>query len=180
MTEPRRVPLRRWAARALDVAAVLVVVAAVARFIVIPRLHGADMSAPAIRLATLEGAPFDVATPRTRVVFLDFYASWCDPCRQAIPLVQRFRRTHPGVEVISVDVGEPPPVVRPFASHFQMRDVALDPDEIAAHAFGISNFPTLLAIDRTSRVHVVDIGYDPNVERAMADASARYGRAAIR
>jgi cytochrome c biogenesis protein CcmG/thiol:disulfide interchange protein DsbE len=174
------VPLRRWAARALDVAAVLVVVAAVARFVIIPRLHGSAMAAPALRLATLAGPQFDIAAPRSHVVFLDFYASWCDPCRQAIPLVQRFRRTHPGVEVISIDVGEPPPVVRPFASQFGMRDVALDPDEIAAHAFGISNFPTLLAIDRTSNVHVVDIGYDPGVERVMADASARYGRAAIR
>jgi thiol-disulfide isomerase/thioredoxin len=172
--------VRRWATRALDVAAALVVVAAVARFIVLPRLHGGAVAAPAIRLATLEGAPFDIAAPRTRVVFLDFYASWCDPCRAAIPLVQRFRRTHPGVEVISVDVGEPPPVVRPFASQLGMHDVALDPDEIAAHAFGISNFPTLLAIDRASRVHVVDIGYDPDVERAMATASARYGRADIR
>ena len=165
---------RRWAARALDIAAVVVVVAAVARFAVLPRLHAAAISAPALTLASLDGPPFAVAAHHQRVVFLDFWATWCDPCRDSIPLVQRFSRDHPGVEVISVDVGEPAALVRPFASRFGMRGVVLDPDETAAHAFGVSGFPTLVAIDPQAHVHVIGIGFDPAIERAMSAAVARY------
>ena len=172
--------LRRWAARALDVAAILIVIAAVARFVVYPRLHAGDAVAPALRIAALNGPSFDTAARHNGLVFLDFWATWCDPCRDSIPLVQRFARAHPGIEVISVDVGEPAILVRPFVQRFAMQRVALDPDAIASHAFGVAGFPTLVAIDRSSHVHVIGIGFDAGVERAMADAVARYGDASRR
>lgn len=165
--------LRRWAVRALDVAAVVVVAAAIVRFGVLPRLHGATMAAPQLTLSRLDGSAFKLAAPR-RIVFLEFWATWCDPCRDSIPLVQRFRRSHPGVEVVSVDVGEPPALVRPFAERYAMRDVVLDPEETAAHAFGVVGFPTLVAIDPHARVHVVASGFDPQIERAMEETVARY------
>lgn len=166
--------LRRWAVRALDVAAIVIVAAVIVRFAVLPRLPSAAMIAPSLTLATLDGRPFVVAAHRRQLVFVDFWATWCDPCRDSIPLVQRFRRAHPGVEVISVDVGEPPVLVKPFVARFGMRDVALDPDETAAHAFGVTGFPTLVAIDPHARVHVVGVGYDPQIERAMDAALSRY------
>ena len=102
-------PLRRLAARGLDVIAVLVILVAVARFVE-PRLHrGSDVvQAPPVSLATLDGGRFDLERRRGRLVFLDFWASWCDPCRASRPLVQHFTQTHPGIDVISVDVGEDP------------------------------------------------------------------------
>ena len=123
------------------IAAIVIVAAVIVRFAVLPRLPGAAMIAPSLTLASLDGPPFVVAAHRRQLVFVDFWATWCDPCRDSIPLVQRFRRAHPGVEVISVDVGEPPVLVKPFVARFGMRDVALDPDETAAHAFGVTGFP---------------------------------------
>ncbi|GAC1576553.1 MAG: hypothetical protein NVS3B7_09520 [Candidatus Elarobacter sp.] len=168
-------PLRRWAARGLDVIAVIVVLAAVARFVVLPRLHRDVVQAPPVSLATLDGGRFDLERRRGHLVFLDFWASWCGPCRESIPLVQHFRRTHPGVDVISVDVGEDPALVRSFAERFQMRDVVLDPDSTVDHAFGVSGFPTMIAVDGTGRVVARWIGYDPAIESAMAGALVRYG-----
>lgn len=166
--------LRRFAARGLDVLAVLVVLVAVARFVVLPRLHRDAVPAPPVSLATLDGGRFDLERARGRVVFLDFWASWCEPCRDSIPMVQHFKRTHPGVQVESVDVGEEQGLVRPFAAKFSMRDVALDPDQTVAHAFGVSGFPTLVAIDGSGRVRARWIGYDPDVERAMSEAAAKF------
>jgi thiol-disulfide isomerase/thioredoxin len=78
--------LRRWAARGLDVLAVLVVLAAVAKFFVLPRLpHHQLAQAPPVTLATLGGGRFDLAKSRGRLVFLDFWATWCDPCRAEFP-----------------------------------------------------------------------------------------------
>jgi thiol-disulfide isomerase/thioredoxin len=167
--------LRRVAARALDVAAVLIVLAAVFRFVVAPRLHQAATPAPPVRLATLDGGRFDLAAARGRILFVDFWATWCDPCRDEIPLVQRFARSHPEVAVESVDVGENPALVRPFAAKFRMEGVALDPDQSAAHAFGITGFPTMVAIDPQGRVRARWIGFDPKIEQHMAAAVQAYG-----
>jgi thiol-disulfide isomerase/thioredoxin len=168
--------LRRWAARGLDVLAVVVVLAAVAKFLVLPRLHHRDIvQAPPVALATLSGSRFDLARSRGRLVFLDFWATWCDPCRASIPLVQHFKRTHPGIDVVSVDVGEPEGLVRPFAAQFKMGDVALDPDQTVAHAFGVTGYPTMFAIDATGRVRASWVGFNPDIEREMSGIAARYG-----
>jgi thiol-disulfide isomerase/thioredoxin len=105
-------------------------------------------------------------------------ATWCEPCQASIPMVQHFKRTHPGVDVLSVDVGEETALVRPFVTRFSMRDVALDPDQTVAHAFGIDGFPTLVAVDPTGRVRARWIGFDPDIERAMSEAVTRYAAGA--
>lgn len=170
--EPLRVPsLRSWASRAarwLDILAVVVVLVAIARFVVLPRLEHEVVQAPPVSLATLDGGRYDLQQRRGRIVFLDFWASWCDPCRQSIPLVQHFARTHPGIDVISIDSGEVTALVRPFAAHFRMNDVALDPDMTVSRAFGVTGYPTLFAIDGTGRVVGRWIGYDPDIEREMS------------
>lgn len=169
--------LRRGAARALDVLAVLIVLAAVTRFVVLPRLHAGVVPAPPVSVATLDGGRFDLARHHGRVVFLDFWATWCAPCRDSVPLIQHFKRTHRDVDVVSVDVGESTDLVRPFARAFAMRDVALDPDKTVANAFAVDGFPTVVAIDGAGRVVARWIGYDGSIEQAMADAAARWGPA---
>lgn len=167
--------LRRWAARALDALAVAVVIAAIAKFLILPHLvPRAIVQAPPVRLATLTGGRYDLDESHGRMVFVDFWASWCDPCRQSIPLVQHFKRTHRHVDVISVDVGEPADLVRPFAERFKMDDVALDPDQTAAHAFGVTGYPTMFAVDANGRVRARWIGYDPNIETEMAAITAQF------
>ena len=168
-------PLRRRLARALDVLAVIVVLAAVARFFVLPRLHHDVVQAPPVSLAMLDGGRFDLERRHGRLVFLEFWATWCGPCKDSIPLVQRFHRAHHGVDVVSVNVGEPVPLVRAYAAKLKMDDVVLDPDETVAHAFGVTGYPTLVVIDPAGRVRARWSGYNPDVEREMTEAVAKYG-----
>ena len=167
--------VRRWFARGLDAVAALVLLLALARFVVLPQLHPTQVLAPPVALATLAGGRFDLAHARGQLVFLDFWASWCEPCQASIPLVQHFRRTHPGVTVVSVDVGEPPVVVEPFAARYAMGDVVLDPYESASHAFGVQGFPTLVAVDPSGWIRARWVGYDAGIEGAMEQAVARFG-----
>jgi peptide/nickel transport system substrate-binding protein len=167
--------VRGWVARGLDALAALVVLFAIYQLIVAPRLAASRPApAPPVSLAALAGGRFDVGAHRGRVLFLDFWASWCEPCQQSIPLVQRFARLHPEVDVVSIDAGEPAGVARAYAVRHGMRSVALDPDLVAAHAFGVDNYPTLIAIDPRGNVRARWLGYDPAIDRVMEAAAEQY------
>jgi peptide/nickel transport system substrate-binding protein len=165
---------RRWATRGLDVLAVLIVLFALYEFFVAPRLAANQIvPAPPISLSTLDGGRFSLER-RGRVTFLDFWATWCEPCKQSIPLIQRFARLHPEVDVVSIDVGEPPSVVGGFARTHRMERIALDPDQTAANAFGVVNFPTMVVVDPQGNQRAKWVGFNPQIESAMAAAEARY------
>jgi peptide/nickel transport system substrate-binding protein len=166
---------RRLAARGLDVLAVLIVLFALFEFVVAPRLaENAVVPAPPVALATLDGGHFAIDRQKGRLTYLDFWATWCEPCQQSIPLIQRFARRHPEVDVVSVDVGEPPGVVDGFVKRHPMERVALDPDQTAARAFGIADFPTMVVIDAQGNQRAKWLGYNPEIEAQMAAAEARY------
>ena len=170
---------RRWLARGLDAAAVIVVMVALFQFFIAPRFAlERPVPAPPLSLATLEGGRFSLATHRGRVVFLDFWASWCEPCQQSLPLVEHYARTHPGVDVIPIDVGEERGTAEAFARSHQLRGVALDPDQIAAHTLGVTGFPTMIVIDPVGQIRHKWAGFNPAVEAAMAAAQTRYAKVA--
>src|SRR6202042_3245437 len=140
---------RRWVARGLDVLAALIVLFALFEFFVAPRLaENAVIPAPPVALSTLDGGRFTIDRQHGRLTYLDFWATWCEPCQQSIPLIQHFARLHPEVDVVSVDVGEPASMVRAFVRTHPMERVALDPDQTAARAFGVADFPTMVLIDQ--------------------------------
>jgi len=171
--------VRRLLARGLDALAVLVVLYALFHFFVQPRfVPEAAVPAPPVTLAALDGGRFSLAAHRGRLVFLDFWASWCPPCKLSLPLVERYARGHRDVDVIAIDVGENAADADDFARRHQLTNVVLDPDEIAAHAYGVSVFPTIVVVDTAGQVRAKWIGFNPAVERAMARASAQFGKAA--
>lgn len=64
--------------------------------------------APSIRAHLLGGGEFDSASRRGKVIVLNFWASWCKPCREEMPALETFYRAHrsEGLEVIAVSVEE--------------------------------------------------------------------------
>jgi thiol-disulfide isomerase/thioredoxin len=135
--------------RALDVLAVLVVLFVAYRIFVAPRyLNVANAHpAPHVTYQTLSGKPFVLTRQRGRVVFLDFFASWCEPCKISLPMVETFARAHPEVDVVPIDVGEPRTVAESFAKAHGLRRVALDPQSLSLGFFQIEGFPTMVVID---------------------------------
>jgi len=132
--------------------------------------------APRLVLATLSGRPFALDQHRGRVVFLDFYTTWCTPCKLSLPLVERFAKSHPDVDVIPIDVGETPHIAARFARAMELGSVALDNDQVAAAWFGVVGFPTMVIIDPHSRVRATWPGLNPAISLNMAStASALQG-----
>jgi thiol-disulfide isomerase/thioredoxin len=166
---------RRWVTRGLDILAVLIVLFAIFEFFVAPQLaRNAIVPAPPVSLPVLTGGRFSVERQRGRLTYLDFWATWCEPCQQSIPLIQRFARRHPEVDVISVDVGEPSGVVKGFVRTHPMERIALDSDQTAASAFGVADFPTMVVIDARGNQRAKWIGFNPDIEAQMGAAETRF------
>ncbi|HLI96962.1 MAG TPA: TlpA disulfide reductase family protein [Candidatus Baltobacteraceae bacterium] len=159
--------------RALDVLAVLVVLFVVYRIFVAPRFLSTANAHPAPHVVyqTLSGTPFALARQRGHVVFLDFWASWCEPCKLSLPLVEKYARAHPEVEVIPVDVGEPRPVVQAYAQAHGMLHVALDPNTLSQGFFQLDGFPTMVVIDPQGRIRATWTGFNPAIQMNMAHAA---------
>jgi cytochrome c biogenesis protein CcmG/thiol:disulfide interchange protein DsbE len=166
--------------RIWDLLAVVIVLAIGWKLFLAPRALSIAKAYPAphATYALLDGGSFDVTQARGRVLFLDFYASWCEPCRRELPAVEAYARAHPQVDVVPVDVGEPRPVVAAFAGELHLRGVAMDPQALSRGFFALDGFPTIVTIDPQGRVRATWQGYNPAIESAMANAQRTLAAAA--
>ncbi|MBV8066595.1 MAG: TlpA family protein disulfide reductase [Candidatus Eremiobacteraeota bacterium] len=126
--------------------------------------------APHAVYSLIDGGTFRVAEQRGHTVFLDFYASWCEPCKIELPLVERWRRSHLGAVVVFVDVAESRAVASEFAQRYSLGNVALDPQAAAQALFGVKGFPTIVVIDPTGHIRAKWEGLNPAIGLAMTNA----------
>lgn len=143
------------------------------RLLIAPRFFPEDAAypAPAAHFQSLSGAPFALEKQRGRVVFLEFYATWCTPCRVSLPLVESFARSHPQVRVIPVDVGEPRELAAAFARQYALANVVVDPGALSRGFFQIQGFPTMVVIDARGRIRATWEGLNPAIQLNMAHAA---------
>lgn len=113
--------------------------------------------APAFSLKDLTGRPLSNATLEGRVVLLDFWATWCVPCRKAMPELEALHRKHAdrGLTVvgISIDEGGPSKVRKFVASKKITYPIAVDSERGPAwEAFRVKAVPAAFLIDRQGRI----------------------------
>lgn len=160
------------AARLLDLAVLIVIAFALWKIFVAPRafLAPGAQPAPHATYQLLDGGKLRTADLRGRLLFLDFYATWCVPCRAELPLVEDWSKHHPSAVVIPIDVGESRSTAAGFARKYALHDVALDPDARARALFGLQGFPTIVVIDAAGDVRAKWEGLNPAIAVAMSNA----------
>ncbi len=158
--------------RIWDALAVAAIAFALWKIFLAPRSFAAAGAHPAPHAVyqRLDGRTFRVADHRGSVVFLDFYASWCEPCKIELPLVNGWLRAHPGATVAFVDVGEPRKVAAEFAKRYSLEGVALDPTSSAQALFDVRGFPTIVVIDPTGHIRASWEGLNPAIGLALSNA----------
>ena len=109
-------------------------------------------------------SPVDLDSLRGRVVYLDFWASWCAPCRQSFPWMQKMQDAYgqQGLVVIAVDVEKNRKDAERFLANFHPTfDVHFDPKGELAERFHVQGMPTGLVIDRGGVARFTHIGFRP-------------------
>jgi cytochrome c biogenesis protein CcmG, thiol:disulfide interchange protein DsbE len=116
--------------------------------------------APDFSLETLDGDTFTLSHMRGQPVILNFWATWCPPCRVEIPHFEQASRAYNGqVAIIGVDDGEQADLVRPFAREVGMSyPVPLDVDSVVSRRYRVNSLPTTFFIDAEGIIRNVHIG----------------------
>jgi len=115
--------------------------------------------APAPRLPLLDGGDWSLPAQHGHAVLLNFWTSWCEPCRAELPSLVRLAEREPGLRIVAVNYREPADAVRRFvAANPLALAVALDADGAAAKAFDVHAFPSTVAIGADGRVRFVAMG----------------------
>ena len=127
-------------------------------------IHGVPGDDVALR--DLEGREHKLADYKGKVIVLNFWATWCDPCREEMPAMQRLQDKLAGKPfvILAVDYGEGAPRIKDFLKNVPVRfTMLLDRDTAAATAWKVKVLPTSLVIDPQQKVRFVavgDIGWD--------------------
>lgn len=111
--------------------------------------------APPFELKDTRGNSVRLSDYRGKVVLLNFWATWCEPCKKEMPEIQAAHETHEkqGLVVLAVNFGEKLDQAASFAHHGQISfAVLLDPRANTAAKYGVTNLPVTFFIDENGIV----------------------------
>ncbi|MEE3372102.1 MAG: TlpA disulfide reductase family protein, partial [Planctomycetota bacterium] len=120
------------------------------------------------RLYRAKGTTFKLASHKNKdVVILDFWASWCPPCRKAMPILEKVAKEYEdkGVVLCSINIKEKPNQIRTFLKQQNLSvDVALDTDGKVATKYNVKGIPTMVIVDKKGNIAHVKVGLSGELE----------------
>ena len=138
----------------------------------------AKQTAPALELTDLQGQRWTSASLKGRAVVLNFWATWCPPCKEELPSLQTLHEIGGGQPVvIGINVRETASHVRRYLASTGMNfPVVLDPQAELAKRFGVSAYPTTLLIAPDGQIRWRVVGEvdwaGPEAGRWIADLNS--------
>ena len=126
--------------------------------------------APEFSLKTLTGEEMSLANNKGKTLLIDFWATWCGPCRESIPHLVHLHKTYQGqglaVVGLSMDKGDPKTVDH-FAKSLDIPyPIAIAPEEIA-RAYGVNGLPTIILIDKEGKIREKIVGFNTTIAKKI-------------
>jgi peroxiredoxin len=133
--------------------------------------------APDFSLPALDGQSLQLSAYRGKVVLLDFWATWCDPCREETPHLVELQNKYrdQGLQIIGVSMDDGPEPVREFYQRFHMNyPVVMGNAKIGELYGGVLGLPIAFVIGRDGRIYAKHIGateasvFDEDVKKLLS------------
>ncbi|CAH2715693.1 Thiol-disulfide oxidoreductase ResA [Neobacillus rhizosphaerae] len=112
-------------------------------------------SAPDFALVDIEGNKHRLSDYRGQGVFLNFWGTWCPPCKKEMPYInnQYHQFKDRGVQLMSVDIQESPLAVQQFADRLKLDfPIMIDPEKEVMNTYGVDLLPATFLIDKDGKV----------------------------
>lgn len=121
------------------------------------------LPAPDFTLQDMDGNDHALSDYRGRVVMLNFWATWCPPCRREMPSMERLHAKFKdrGLEVVAVNQWEDPDLVFEFTGRLSLAPtfaILFDRESRVAEQYGVKGLPTTYLIDRDGNIRFQAIG----------------------
>ena len=134
-------------------------------------------TAPSFDLPAELSSTVSLAQLKGKVVYLDFWASWCGPCRQSFPWMNEMHSKYggKGLVIVAINVDATTADAKKFLGETPAKfEIAYDAKGLTPKAFGIKGMPTSYLIDRTGKILSTHAGFNPakksEIETALKHA----------
>ena len=114
--------------------------------------------APDWTLQTIEGKTVSLSDYKGKKVVLNFWATWCGPCRMEIPEFRKFVDEHPDIPVLGIAVDGGKPELSAFAKKNAMNYPVLLGSKQVSMDYSVSSLPMTVIIDETGQIQDVHVG----------------------
>lgn len=135
---------------------------------------------PNFSVAAINGSLKSRLSTKGNITLLNFWATWCPPCKQEIPTIQKLHETMKGekFEIMAIDLGEPPASVKTFLEQNKITyPVYVDPKNSLAALYASRGIPTTYILDKNGKFIAGIIGsfeYDnPEFVRIMKELARK-------
>ncbi len=119
---------------------------------------------------TLSGSSLRLSSLRGKVVLLDFWASWCEPCKKELPLLAKMapRLKSKGIEIVAVNIDDNQKNAEAFVrDHGLALTVVADTDKSIVGKYEPPKMPSSFVLDRSGTVRLVNDGFEPGDEAKL-------------
>jgi peroxiredoxin len=130
-------------------------------------------------LATADGKAFRLSEHRGKTVLINFWATWCPPCREEMPALERLYKKHKdrGLVLVAVSIDGNPKAVPPYVRASKLTfPIVLDPSAEVANKYGVRALPSSFVVDRQGAMTALALGpreWDNAASHALVEALAR-------
>jgi len=132
----------------------------------------APAPAPDFTLPARDGGNVRLSDLRGQVVMINFWATWCGPCRQEMPLLQQIQAKYEplGFTLVGINVEPDSAAAITWLKQVSVSfPILFDQKNVVAEQFGVQGMPSSVFVDRAGNVRYVHRGYQPGDEAKYAD-----------